>query len=231
MGFEDELLEGFDELFSTEWETTDGRVVPEPGSITFGNDATIIDGTVFYADLVDSTWMVENHPAEMCAEIFKAFTDAVCRVIRRHGGTVTSFDGDRVMGVFMGSGKNSSAAICALNVGWAMRHLNAKLKEYWNTGYEVGHCIGIDTSELFVVKTGMRGSYDLVWVGSAANFAAKLCAVRGAGRILITHNVFKRLNKKALYAVKDGYQKSRWKTWHWPEYSRTVYTSSWLKAI
>ena len=40
--------------------------------------------------------------------------------------------------------------------------------------------VGIDTSELFVARTGIRRANDLVWVGRAANHAAKLSARSGS---------------------------------------------------
>jgi class 3 adenylate cyclase len=38
--------------------------------------------------------------------------------------------------------------------------------------------VGIDSSKLLVAKTGIRGANDLVWVGRAANYAAKLCTLK-----------------------------------------------------
>ena len=43
----------------------------------------------------------------------------------------------------------------------------------------VSQVVGIDTSELLVARTGIRGFNELVWVGRAANHAAKLSARSG----------------------------------------------------
>ena len=56
--------------------------------------------------------------------------------------------------------------------------------------------VGIDTCELFIARTGIRGSNDLVWVGHAANYAAKLSDRRGPPS-QITEDVYKKLHESA----------------------------------
>ena len=50
-----------------------------------------------------------------------------------------------------------------------------------------------------VARTGIRGSNDLVWVGNAANIAAKLAAMDDNYATYITEDVFKRLSDKTKY--------------------------------
>ena len=52
--------------------------------------------------------------------------------------------------------------------------------------------VGVDTSELLVAKTGIRTVNDLVWVGRAANYAAKLSS-RLAPATQITSDVYDQL--------------------------------------
>lgn len=54
------------------------------------------------------------------------------------------------------------------------------LEKYPASPYTVRHAVGVDISQVFIARTGIRGSNDLVWVGRAANYAAKLCALREA---------------------------------------------------
>lgn len=91
-----------------------------------------------------------------------------------------AYDGDRVMAVFIGNMKNTNAATCALQINYAMNEIiRPKLKaQYPNTNYVPAHPVGVDTSELFIARIGVRNDNDLVWVGRAANYAAKLCALR-----------------------------------------------------
>jgi class 3 adenylate cyclase len=64
------------------------------------------------------------------------------------------------------------------------------LKQYPHRTYKVRHHLGIDTSSLFVSRIGVRNDNDLVWVGRAANYAAKLCAIREYDTTFITEEVF-----------------------------------------
>src|SRR5258707_149853 len=137
MAFEDDLREKLGEIFGTAWEVREGKVVPEAEDIKLGNDAVQLDGTVLYADLADSTGMVSSNKPECSAEVFKAYLDSACRVIRHNGGRITAFDGDRVMAVFMGDSKNTSAVQSALNICWATTIVNEEMKNKWNTDYVV----------------------------------------------------------------------------------------------
>lgn len=70
------------------------------------------------------------------------------------------------------------------------------MTQYPGMGYRLKHVVGIDTSELFVAKTGIRGSNDLVWVGRAANHAAKLSALSDRFQTYISEAVFNKLNSE-----------------------------------
>jgi class 3 adenylate cyclase len=100
------------------------------------------------------------------------------------------------MAVFIGNSHERRAVTAAFEINYAVKNIiNVKIKAaYPKIAYEVKQAVGIDTSELFVAKTGIRGSNDLVWVGRAANYAAKLCALRqGNLSTLITQAVFDKL--------------------------------------
>jgi len=67
--------------------------------------------------------------------------------------------------------------------------INPKVKEvYPETNYQLRQAVGIDTSKLFVARTGIRGSNDLIWVGRAAKLRCK-DVLPQRGRIL---NVYHR---------------------------------------
>jgi class 3 adenylate cyclase len=84
-----------------------GTKVPEAEDVRLGNDAIMLDGTVLYADLAESTAMVNNYRNWFAAKVYKAFLLSACRMIRNCEGTITAFDGDRVMAVFIGNNKNT----------------------------------------------------------------------------------------------------------------------------
>ena len=176
MALGDDLNSEVRKILQEEWSEREGRVVPESDDLTLSNDAVILDGTVLYADLDDSTQLVDTKEPSFAAEIYKCYLMCAARIIRSEGGEITSYDGDRIMAVFIGALKNPVAARTALKINFAVQKIvnPAILKQYPNSGYAIKHVVGIDTSSLFVARTGIRGANDLVWVGRAANYAAKL---------------------------------------------------------
>lgn len=228
MALLEEIQEEVKEIFKTKWERRDGNVVPEPDDVQLWNDAVCFDGTVLYADLADSTALVKGFKDSFAAEVYKAYLVSACCLIRLNDGVITAFDGDRVMAVFIGDLKNSSAAKTALMINYVVKEvINKSIKEqYPKTEFQMQQVVGIDTSKLFIARTGIRGSNDLVWVGRAANFAAKLCALReGIYVSYITEDVFNALSDTS----KNGGNPKRCM---WEKVLRTsqginVYRSSW----
>lgn len=179
MAFKDELEAKIKNVFATKFTTRSGTVVPSDTSVTLGNDSVEIDATVLYADLSDSTNLVDTKAAWFAAQVYKAYLLSAAQIIKSESGEVTAYDGDRVMGIFIGEGKNNRAVRAGLKIQGIVRNsINpAIVAQYGENTYTVKQSIGIDTSKLFVAKTGIRGANDLVWVGKAANHAAKMCAL------------------------------------------------------
>jgi len=177
--------------------------------------------------MADSTALVDGFKSEFAAEVYKTYLMGTCRVVRSNGGEITAFDGDRVMAVFIGDYKNTSAAKAALQIHAYVRALNAAIKQsYPTTSYALRHSVGIDTSEILVARTGIWKYNDLVWVGRAANLAAKLCALGDSTYpSFITEAVFSRLHDEAKYGGNP--RQPMWEKRIWKERGIVVYRSSW----
>ncbi len=216
------------DVLNTAWATREGRVVPEASDLKLGNDAITLDGTVLYADLADSTGLVQGYKNWFAAEVYKCYLMCASELIRGNGGSITAFDGDRVMGVFIGDSRNSNAAKCALQINYAVTQIiNPAIKEkYPTSAYEVKQAVGIDSSSLFVAKTGVRGDNDLVWIGRVANYAAKLCSLRdGNYASVITADVYNKLSESSKYGGDP--KQDMWTKFTWQETGLTAYRSSW----
>lgn len=201
MSLKEELQETVGTIIRERWTEREGQVVPEPEDLKLGNDAVNLDATVIYADMASSTSLVDSHIRTRAAEIYKAYMVCAAQLIKFHGGAITAYDGDRVMGMFIGESKNSSAAKAALRINWALKNIvnPANKRVYGDTAYELGHVIGIDTSPILACRIGVRNDNDIVWVGSAANYAAKLTEISDGYPIYITDKVFSRLNNESKY--------------------------------
>jgi class 3 adenylate cyclase len=202
-------------IFKAQWAERDGQVVPGDASLKLGNDAIKLKATVLYADLADSTVLVDNYEKQFAAKIYKTFLHCAAKIITSENGVITAYDGDRIMAVFLGNMKNSTAVRAALKINWAAKSLiqPALKKQYPKTNFVLNHVCGIDTSDLYVAKTGIRGSNDLVWVGKAANYAAKLAALDHNFPTWITKAVYGALEAKSkLSDGVDMWQARTWKT-------------------
>ena len=227
MGLKDDLDEDVTAIFRDQWSTRDGKVVPDEDDIGLGNDGVRLDATVLYADLAGSTEMVKSKKDWAAAEIYKAFLLCAAKIIRNEGGEITAYDGDRVMAVFIGDGKNTTAIRTGLKINWAKNEiLKPKRKEcYPDSDFVYHHVVGIDASPLLVARTGVRGANDLVWVGRSANYAAKLSALSHAYSTYITEKIYNNCNEVAKMSKgKDIWIKLDWN-------GETIYGSTYQWSI
>ena len=98
MGLKSDLESEVADVFSAKWEERDGNVVPEDDSVSLANDAVKLKATVLYADLADSTELVDSQVAFVAAEVYKTFLHCAAKIIRSEDGEITAYDGDRVNG-------------------------------------------------------------------------------------------------------------------------------------
>jgi class 3 adenylate cyclase len=218
-------------VFKAKWDERDGNVVPDDDSLTLANDAVKLNATVLYADLADSTKMVAGHAAFFSAEMYKTFLHCAAKIIRSEAGAITAYDGDRVMAVYIGELKNTRAVRSALKINFASVSIinPAQQAIYTKSDFTLKHVVGVDTSELFVAKTGVRGANDLVWVGRASNYAAKLATLPDAFPTYITKDVYEAMINE-LRAHTDG--RAIWEAVRWDNFdNRIIYRSNWWWSI
>lgn len=226
MGTKDDIEAAVAKIFKSTWTTRSGTKVPDQSDIGLGNDGVLIEGTILYADLDGSTAMVDKYKKEFSAEIYKTYLDSTARIIRSESGEIVSFDGDRIMAVFIGDNKDTRAVRCGLKINYSVKQLvmPALTTQYPKEDFKIKHVVGIDTSPLLVARTGIRGSNDLVWVGPAANYAAKLTELSSDYPTWITHRVFDKMGDN----VKVSSGKSMWDPMIWkPMGSLSIYRSNW----
>jgi class 3 adenylate cyclase len=203
-------------------------VVPDPDDVQLGNDAVRLEGTVLYADLADSTELVKKFQWWFAAAVYKSYLVCVCRIIRENGGEITAFDGDRVMAVFIDKGRDAAAARAALQINYAVANIiNPRIKEAFpKATYKMQQAVGVDRSVLYAARTGIRGSNDLVWVGTSANLAAKMCSLRQQYPTYISASVYNNLDNSTLYAGNP--RQNMWNSYRWTEQGVTVYRSTFV---
>lgn len=209
------------------WTERDGTVVPADDSIKLTNDAVNLDAVVLYADMADSTALVNGQTKQFAAEIYKTFLHCAAKIITAEGGVVTAYDGDRIMAVYVEGNKNTAAVRTALKINYARLEIiiPALRKQYTTNPYTPHHVVGIDSTKLLVARTGIRGSNDLVWVGRAANYAAKMASLTHLYPTYISSAVYEVMLDDV--KVTNGRQMWEAATWN----GQTIYRSTWYYSV
>lgn len=230
--FGDSLTEYVKKVFKEAWRERDGRVVPDASDLILGNEAVHFErATILYADLSGSTKLVDAKSWQFASEIYKTYLHCATKIIKHEGGVVTSYDGDRVMGVFIGESQTTPASRAGLKINYAVQHIvNPALHAQYSTDYNVAQVVGIDTSEIRSARTGARGDNDLVWVGRAANYVAKLTELKLDERTWVTAEAYGRMHDD----VKLGGSplQNMWKRYNWTEMGgHEIYGSTWWWSV
>ena len=173
--------------------------------------------------------LVDTRQPGFAAKIYKSYLACAARIIRSQGGVITAYDGDRIMAVYIGDRKNDAAVRTALKINFAVtKIINPAIAGIYDPSYSVRQSVGIDTCEFFVARTGIRGSNDLVWVGRAANYAARLSARSGPAS-QITAAVYSQLSESCKIG---GNGKNMWiPTTASQIGNKPVYTSDWIWGV
>lgn len=230
MALKDDIENAVIDTLAQPWSLRDGTVVPTPDTVGLEGGGVKLMATFLYADLAESTKLAMSNK-QVAAKVYKSFLAAATRLIRARGGEVRSFDGDRVMGVFVGDRKNTQAAKCALNINWAFERvvkpkLQAKYEIFRSGSYTLGQCTGVDLSDVLCVRSGIRNNNDLIWIGRAPNVAAKLSGLREPPHnSFISGEVYDKLADEAKFSV-DGRHMWESRAWTTGPISR-VYRSNW----
>jgi class 3 adenylate cyclase len=232
MSLREQLEKKVNDVFGSSWIHADARIVPQTKSIGLGNHGKKLTATVLYADLDESTKLVQNYRNEFAAEIYKTFLYCASRLITNEGGSIRSFDGDRVMGVFQTKSPNTDAVRAALKLKYAVDEIiTPRLRsQYPGSNYTLRYTAGIDCSELLVVRGGVRDYNDLAWIGNAANIAAKLNSLSSDYPTWITHRVYNKLADEGKYGGNP--RKNMWESRRWTTMNdMTIYRSSWKWVV
>lgn len=140
MTLKEDLTQRVSDYARMSWgDIPDGNVVPTSEKLTFGNTGIRILGSVFYADIDGSTGMVDLLPDTFAAEYYKAYLHCAAKIIKINDGTITAYDGDRVMAVYVGAEHATNAVTAALQLNWAVKFIinPAFAQQYPSTHHEL----------------------------------------------------------------------------------------------
>ena len=175
-----------------------------------------INMVVLYVDLVGSTTMTLELPAEKLATIVSSFSQEMASVIRLHKGLVLKFVGDAVIGYFNATDNTLLASDNAVNCAKSMitvieKGINPILNQYDYPDLMVK--IGVDYGQSIIVRYGSNEATSHVdLMGPAMNIASKIQAMAKPNQILIGQDVYQRIHPSTQKMFKQiVWKKDEWK--------------------
>lgn len=210
------LTDKVDALFSEEFSQHDVKDVPVIGMKRLTHGASGLEGqfTFLYVDMRRSSELANSHRRQTVARIFKAFHFAMVEILKDQGGSVRSFDGDRVMAVFGGEGAVNAAVEAAMLMKGAKQDvLGPKISsKYKNESFDLG--VGIATGTALCIKAGVgydENNRDLIWIGHPPNLGAKLSdSAKHPNNIWVCASTLAGLREGNRYTTKDGVKTDMW---------------------
>ncbi|SDP86386.1 Adenylate and Guanylate cyclase catalytic domain-containing protein [Mucilaginibacter sp. OK268] len=178
-----EIEQDVADVASTSFDYANTNIVPSTNDngLSFergkAKNGKILNTCVLYVDIRNSVSLTQTHSSKTMGQIYTAFTKAVVKAGRHHGGHTRNIIGDRVMLVFPSDNCCSKAVSCAITINHISRQVISK--RFPNVDFKVG--IGIDYGELKIIKVGIQRNGNespenkgLVWTGYPANIASRL---------------------------------------------------------
>jgi adenylate cyclase len=180
MALKADLEARLESLMSVPWDVRAGNVVPKDDDVKLSDGLVELEAAYLYADLADSTALARDFNQRVAARVVRSYLYVMSRIMLDSGGAIRSFDGDRVMGIFIGDSKRTTSAKCALRLNWAFKTLvRPKIEAAWpglkESGYTLEHSAGIDVGKVSIVRGGVRGS--TILCRSAPRQISQRCSV------------------------------------------------------
>jgi len=234
-----EIIQEIDDIFSGNYQITQGTAIPDVDDIQLGNYGRELDLAMMFIDIKESTKIVDRFRRTTAAKMYKAFLWGVAKIARMNDGELRSFNGDGVLIAFIGDYKRTNAVKAALQMTWFCRKiLRPKIETYFQNNnilqdIEFDFGIGIDVGKVLVVRGGIRGenNNDLVWVGNATNYAVKLSDLSVDGyHIYISEDVYNNMDKPSKFG--GTHNQNMWEPRSWTKMDNlSIYRSNWEWAI
>jgi adenylate cyclase len=160
-------------------------------------DGQAVHATVLFCDIRGFTAMTGALAPTQVRTLLDSYYDALSRIILDHDGTVLRYVGDEVYAVFGAPLESSDHASAAVACAFAVQDANAALNEELSSRGlpAIAYGIGMNTGDLIstVVGSHLRRQYAVI--GNAVNLGARLCALAGAGEIVVSDGTFLALDE------------------------------------
>ncbi len=165
-------------------------------SIKLGGDKK--DITAMFIDIRGFTTISESLEPEIVVEILNEYLTMATEEIIKFNGVLDKYTGDGIMALFNVPYSMEEPELACVEAAVAIKNnsvvLYKKLQEKYDKGIEFG--IGINCGNAIVGNIGSEKRMDYTAIGDTVNTAARLESNAKAGQILISEELYKRIEKK-----------------------------------
>ena len=169
-----------------------------------------IDATVMFADLRGYTSLSQSLPPDAISGLLDAFYDLCADAIWEHDGLLNKTIGDAVMAVFNFPIRSENHARDAVRAAREIQRRWGLEREKLVEGLgladaDLGVGIGVHAGELSFGEFG-RSHRDLTAIGTVVNTASRAQSAAGADQILVTQEVYRRVQPELAGSQARAYQ-------------------------
>lgn len=166
------------------------RLLNNPDAVELGG--TRHDVAVLFADVRGFTGFSEQTSPEEVVHVLNHYLELATNEIFEQFGTLDKFLGDGVMALFGAPVEVADHELAAVRAAMAMAARLDELRK--ETGTQVGFGIGIHAGEAIVGNIGTPQLMSYTAIGDVVNVAARLESEARSGEILISGEVYERIN-------------------------------------
>jgi adenylate cyclase len=143
--------------------------------------------TVLFADVVHSMDIAARVGAERLSEIMAQVADRCAAVVKRFGGTVSSFTGDGIMAVFGAPLALEDHAVRACLAGLAIQEDAKQLAiDVRNRdGVELGLRVGLNSGQVIAGEIG-TGPFGYTTIGEQVGLAQRMESIASPGDVMLS---------------------------------------------
>lgn len=150
--------------------------------------------TLFFSDIRGFTSMSEKLDPQEVVDILNLYLDIQSNIIHEFAGDIDKFVGDEIVAVFTGEGMAVRAVDSARMIQTRLKETNDEREKSGANPVHIG--IGIHTGEVVMGSIGSHDRMDYTVIGDNVNLTARLCSAAGKGEIIISKEVYSRLDDR-----------------------------------
>ncbi|MBF0276786.1 MAG: hypothetical protein HQM13_03310 [SAR324 cluster bacterium] len=168
------------------------KIIQSPVPIDF--EGQEVEVSILFADLCDFTRIAESLPSKQVVGLLNTIWSTLVEIAFKYQGTVDKFMGDCIMVVYNSPMPQKDHYFCACATALEFQEGIRRIKQdpQW-ASFDLALSIGINTGPATCGNIGSKDRLEYTVIGDSVNLAARLEESASPGEILISANVFEKI--------------------------------------